>query len=152
MAFWTCYFLSCAYIEKFNKLIVVMEDIKMFIYILNFLYDGLKKKNNSKERLDFEIIKDTRYILQLAGIQKSFDFINISDRIIDTFEILNKYNLTMQDSIGIINKLINNNNNSWILENFKYANEEAELVLSSIINNAINRTRLRDACLTASCY
>lgn len=124
----------------------------MFIYILNFLYDGLKKKNNSKERLDFEIIKDTRYILQLAGIQKSFDFINISDRIIDTFEILNKYNLTMQDSIGIINKLINNNNNSWILENFKYANEEAELVLSSIINNAINRTRLRDACLTASCY
>jgi len=129
-----------------------MGDIKMFIYILNFLYDGLKKKNNSKENSDFEIIKDTRYISQLAGIQKSFDFKNINDRIIDVFEVLNKYNLTRQDSIGIINKLINNNNNLWILEKFKYANEETELALSSIINNAINRTRLRDACLTASCY
>ena len=128
-----------------------MGDIKMFIYILNFLYDGLKKKNNSKEHSDFEIIKDTRYISQLAGIQKSFDFKNINDRIIDVFEVLNKYNLTRQDSIGIINKLINNNNNLWILEKFKYANEETELALSSIINNAINRTRLRDACITASC-
>jgi len=124
----------------------------MFIYILNFLYDGLKKKNNSKENSDFEIIKDTRYISQLAGIQKSFDFKNINDRIIDVFEVLNKYNLTRQDSIGIINKLINNNNNLWILEKFKYANEETELALSSIINNAINRTRLRDACITASCW
>jgi len=150
MVFWTdCFFVYL--IGKFNKLIVMMEDIKMFIYILNFLYDGLKKKNNSKEHSNFEIIKDTRYISQLAGIQKSFDFININDRIIDTFEILNKYNLTMQDSIGIINKLINNSNNSWILEKCKCANEEAELVLSLIINNAINRTRLRDACITASC-
>ena len=124
----------------------------MFIYILNFLYDGLKKKNNSKENSDFEIIKDTRYISQLAGIQKSFDFKNINDRIIDVFEVLNKYNLTRQDSIGIINKLINNNNNLWILEKFKYANEETELALSSIINNAINKTRFRDAYLIASCY
>ena len=147
MVFWTNYYL----IGKFNKLIIMMGDIKMFIYILNFLYDGLKKKNNSKENSDFEIIKDTRYISQLAGIQKSFDFKNINDRIIDVFEVLNKYNLTRQDSIGIINKLINNNNNLWILEKFKYANEETELALSSIINNAINRTRLRDACITASC-
>ena len=124
----------------------------MFIYILNFLYDGLKKKNNSKENSDFEIINDTRYISKLGRIEKSFDFKNINDRIIDVFEVLNKYNLTRQDSIGIINKLINNNNNLWILEKFKYANEETELALSSIINNAINRTRLRDACITASCW
>lgn len=123
----------------------------MFIYILNFLYDGLKKKNSIRDHSNFEIINDTRYISELAGIQKSFDFININERIIDTFEILNKYNLTRQDSIGIINKLINNNNNSWILEKFKYANVEAELVLNSIINNAINRNRLRDVCLVASC-
>jgi hypothetical protein len=129
----------------------MMEDIKMFIYILNFLYDGLKKKNSIRELSKFEIINDTRYISELAGIQKNFDFININDRILDIFEILNKYNLTMQDSIGIINKLINNNNNSWILERFKYANVEVELVLNSIITNAINRSRLRDICLSASC-
>ena len=90
----------------------------MFIYILNLLNDGLKKKNNIYERSDFEIINDTRYISQLAGIKKSFDFKNINDKIIDIFEILNKYNLTNQDSIGILNKLIKNNNNSWILEYF----------------------------------
>jgi len=138
-------------IKEFNRFINMMGDIKVFIYIVNFLYDGLKKKSNTQEHLDFEIIKDTRYISQLAGIQKSFDFRNINDRIIDIFEILNKYNLTRQDSIGIINKLINNNNNLWIVEKFKYANEEAELALSLIINNAINRNRLRDTCITANC-
>ena len=122
----------------------------MFIYILNFLYDGLKKKNNINEHLEFEIIKDTRYISQLAEIKKNFDFKKISDRIIDIFEILNKYNLKNQDSIGIINKLMKNNNNSLILENFYESNEEPELVFSSIINNAINKNKLRDVCITIS--
>ena len=126
-------------------------DIGVFIYILNFLYDGLKKKNNINEHLEFEIIKDTRYISQLAEIKKNFDFKKISDRIIDIFEILNKYNLKNQDSIGIINKLIKNNNNSLILENFYESNEEPELVFSSIINNAINKNKLREVCITISC-
>jgi len=125
-------------------------DIGVFIYILNFLYDGLKKKNNINEHLEFEIIKDTRYISQLAEIKKNFDFKKISDRIIDIFEILNKYNLKNQDSIGIINKLMKNNNNSLILENFYESNEEPELVFSSIINNAINKNKLRDVCITIS--
>ena len=111
----------------------------MFIYILNFLNDGLKKKNCIYECSDFEIIKDTWYISQLAGIKKSFDFKNINDKIIDIFEILNKYNLTSKDSIGIFNKLIKNNNNSWILEYFYNGHEEPELVLSSIINNILEK-------------
>ena len=90
----------------------------MFIYILNLLNDGLKKKNNIYERSAFEIINDTMYISELACIKKSFNFKNINDKIIDIFKILNKYNLTYKDSIGILNKLIRNKNNSWILEDY----------------------------------
>jgi len=113
----------------------------VFIYILNFLNDGLKKKNLIYECSDFEIIKDTWYISQLAGIKKSFDFKNITDKIIDIFEILNKYNLTSQDSIEIFNKLIKNNDNSWILEYFYNGDEESELVLSSIIHNIFEKNK-----------
>jgi len=122
----------------------------VFIYILNFLYDGLKKKNKIHEDVYFEIINDTKYISQLAVIKKSFDFKKINNRIIGIFEILNKYNLTNEDSIGIVNKLIKNNNNSWILDNF-YISKDSELILSSIINNAINKNELREVCIAISC-
>lgn len=112
----------------------------MFIYILNLLNEGLiKKKINICERSDFKIIKDTYYITQLAGIKKSFDFKNITDKIIDVFEILNKYNITSQESIGIFNTLIRNNENLWIAEYFNNGDEKSELVLSSIINNIFEK-------------
>jgi len=122
----------------------------VFIYILNFLYDGLKKKNKIHEDVYFDIVNDTKYISQLAVIKKSFDFKKINNRIIDIFEILNKYNLNNEDSIVIINKLIKNNNNSWILENF-YDSKDSELILSSIINNVINKNELREVCIAISC-
>ena len=115
----------------------------MFIYILNLLNDSLKKKNNIYERSDLEIINDTWYISQLAGIKKNFDIKNITDKIMDVFEVLNKYNVPNQDSIGILNKLIKNNNNIWILEHFYNGDnnikEESELVLNSIIKNTLEK-------------
>ena len=111
----------------------------MFIYILNFLNDGLKKNTNTCKHSDFQIIKDTWYISQMAGIKRSIDFKNITDKIMDVFEILSKYNITNQESMGILNKLIINNNNSWILEYFYNDAEEPELAFSSIINNIFEK-------------
>lgn len=113
----------------------------MFIYILNLLNDSLRKKKNSceREQLNVQIINDTKYISQFAGIKRNFDIKIIKDKIMDIFEVLNKYNLNREDIIGILNKLIKNNNNMWILEYFytgdKNIKDESEVVLNSIITN-----------------
>lgn len=113
----------------------------MFIYILNLLNDSLRKKKDSceREQVNVQIINDTRYISQFAGIKRNFDIKIIKDKIMDIFEVLNKYNLNREDIIGILNKLIKNNNNIWILEYFhtgdKNIKDESEVVLNSIITN-----------------
>ncbi|MCE5221252.1 MAG: hypothetical protein LLF98_08285 [Clostridium sp.] len=121
----------------------------MFIYILNLLHDGLKKKNNIYEYSAFEIINDTMYISELACIKRSFNYKNINDKIMDIFRVLNKYNLTDKDSIEILNMLIRNKNNSWLLE-YHYKNEynskkvELESALRLIINNTFDKTKMID--------
>ena len=114
----------------------------MFIYILNLLHDGLRKKNNKNECSACEIINDTRYISQLAGINKSYSFKKIYDKVINLFEVFSKYNLTAKDSMEILQKLIQNNNNAWLLENiyksyFIDINDESELAYRSIIKDII---------------
>jgi hypothetical protein len=117
----------------------------VYIYILNLLNDCLKKKNNIYERSAFEIINDTMYISELACIKRSSNFENINDKIVDIFEILNKYNLTSKDSIGILNILIRNKNNSWLFEDYNksdyYYKEESKLALSSIITNTFEKAK-----------
>lgn len=110
----------------------------MFLYILNLLNDGLRKKNDTDEGSALEIINDTIYISQLAGIKKSLNFENINDKIVNIFEILDKYNLTTKDSIGILNKLIINNNNSWITEKLYNSNNNKKNELESFLNATIN--------------
>lgn len=119
----------------------------MFIYILNLLNDGLKKKRNVCERSSFKIINDTHYISELAGIQRNFDIKIITDKIMDIFDILISYNLTRQDIVGVFHKLIKNNNNSWILEYFYNGDtnikEQSEGILNSIIVNIVENIYAR---------
>ena len=119
----------------------------MFIYILNLLNDGLKKKRNVCERTSYEIINDTHYISHLAGINRNFDIKIIADKIMDVFDVLISYNLTRQDIVGLFHKLIKNNNNSWILEYFyngeNNIREESESIFSSIIFNIVENIYAR---------
>lgn len=117
----------------------------MFIYILNLLHDGLRKKNNKNDCSACEVINDTRYISQFAGINKSYSFKKIYDKVINIFEVFNKYDLNAKDSMDILQKIISNNNNSWILENiyssyFVNSNDESELAYRSIIKDILENT------------
>lgn len=118
----------------------------MFLYILNLLNDALKK-NKVSQLPAFEIINDTTYISKLAGIRKNFDFNNFSDNVIKIFELFNKYSLTLTESMGILDKLILNDRNSWILERiyggiYIYEKDKARLDLSFIINNILRKSKL----------
>lgn len=120
----------------------------MFIYILNLLNDSLKK-NKICPLPAFEIISDTTYISKLADIKRNFDFNIFSDKIIDIFKVFNKYKLTLTDSLGILNKLILNDNNLWILDNIskefsKDLNDklELELNLDSLINSILLKYKI----------
>lgn len=87
----------------------------MFIYILNILNDN-NRINNISKYSSLEIINDTNYISQLGGIRKDLDNASISDRLRAIFKIFDKYNLSSNDNICIMNKLIMNKQNLWILE------------------------------------
>jgi hypothetical protein len=108
--------------------------------MVNFLNDGLKAKNKDCEISTSEVIKDTLYVMELAGIKKSFDFKEICEKISNIFEILQKYDLAANDIINILSKLINNKNNSWILEKiYKYctcSNDKYELPLYEFMLSA----------------
>lgn len=119
----------------------------MFIYILNLLNDGIRKQNKYKFS-NIEIISDAKYISKLTGIKKNCDFENFSNRVTEIFELLSKYNLSVKDSIEILNKLILNENNSWILENIykkKYENTKikSEFVFSSVINSILEKNKFK---------
>jgi hypothetical protein len=118
----------------------------VFIYILNLLNDGLKK-NNIYRLSSIEIINDAVYISKLAGLKKNFELKNFSDKVVDIFEILNKYNLTINDSFEILNKLILNDNHSWVLENIYnnlYLNkkDKFDFDLSSILKNILSKVEI----------
>lgn len=118
----------------------------MFIYILNLLNDSLKK-NKIYSLPAFEIINDTTYISKLAGIKRNFDFNSFSDNVIDIFKVFGKYKLTLTDGLGILNKLILNNNNSWILDNIRKefcidSIDELELNLDSLINSILLKYKI----------
>ncbi len=118
----------------------------MFIYILNLLNDSLKK-NKVCSLPAFEIINDTTYISKLAGIKRNFDFNSFSDNIIDIFKVFGKYKLTLTDGLGILNKLILNNNNSWILDNIRKefcidSIDALELNLDSLINSILLKYKI----------
>jgi hypothetical protein len=118
----------------------------MFIYILNLLNDSLRKNNLCRVPA-FEIISDTTYISRITDIKKNFDFNNFSDKIINVFEIFNKYKLTLTDSMGILNKLILNANYLWVLEKihneiYISSKDKLELDLSYIVHSILQKYRI----------
>ncbi|EKQ56383.1 MULTISPECIES: hypothetical protein [unclassified Clostridium] len=109
----------------------------MFIYILNLLNDGLKRTSCFCDRSALEIINDTKYITQVAGIKPRFNLSEIAGRISNIISILNKYNLGIREKLDILNKLIINKDNDWLIKHIYNNNDigESGLSINSILTN-----------------
>ncbi|WP_242832598.1 hypothetical protein [Clostridium saccharoperbutylacetonicum] len=112
------------------------------------LNDALKK-NKIDNLPAFEVIDDTTNIAKLAGIKRNFDFKCFNDKIITIFRLFSKYKLTLTDSIDILDKLIINEKNSWILKNiygdvYIYEKEKSRLDLIFLINHILNRYKIME--------
>lgn len=122
-------------------------DVKVFIYILNLLNDGVRKDKCISENLALEIINDTRYIIELGGIKKGAEFKLISERLGYIVELLFKYNLTFKESMCILKKILYNKKNIWILESFYNIDYRSRLDISnltlySIISEILQKVKL----------
>jgi hypothetical protein len=113
----------------------------MFIYILNILNDSLRRNGHDNNFLPLEIMKDTKYIIELGGINKNVDLNIISDRLNNIVELLWKYNLSFKETMDTLSKLLNNEKYIWILEHFNSSNVySSNIIFSSVINEIIQKT------------
>ena len=137
----------------------------MIIYILNILHKSINMKFNKNEMslLGYTLMNDARYISSFADIKKSNSVSDINDKLTNFFEIIKKYRISLTDTFNILEEVIGNNNNRWIIEevyNFNgkynmnelllskyvgeiiYCNEEKNIDLDSIYKHAPNLRRV----------
>lgn len=137
----------------------------MIIYILNILHNSVNMKfsENEASLLGYTLMNDARYISCFAGIKKFNSIPEINAKLINFFEIIKKYRVSANDTFNILEEVIGNNNNRWIIEevyNYNgkynindlclskyvgeiiYCNEEENIDLDSIYKSAPNLRRV----------
>lgn len=128
----------------------------MFIYILNLLNDGKKRKKNDYEILATDILNDTKYIYELGGIRKNIDLNIIGDRLNNIVELFYKYNLSLKESKVTFDKLLNNRRNIWILEHFYNFGvnkiiDSSNLGLRYIISDILQKSKIGNDDININC-
>lgn len=115
----------------------------MVLYVLNLLHDNLK--NNMKvcgqSNIGYAPMQDAGYIASFAGIKENTSIDIINSSLMNIFEILKKYNVSILDTLDILDIMLGNPYNSWIVDKYYTNNNNEELVLTSIVNDIINRDR-----------
>ena len=114
----------------------------MIIYILNILHKSINMKFNKNEMslLGYTLMNDARYISSFADIKKSNSVSDINDKLTNFFEIIKKYRISLTDTFNILEEVIGNNNNRWIIEevyNFNGKYNMNELLLSKYVGEII---------------
>lgn len=114
----------------------------MIIYILNILHKSINMKFNKNEMslLGYTLMNDARYISSFADIKKSDSVSDINDKLTNFFEIIKKYRISLTDTFNILEEVIGNNNNRWIIEevyNFNGKYNMNELLLSKYVGEII---------------
>lgn len=93
----------------------------MIIYILNILHKSIQKKlDKNKESIDetvsSELMSDAQYVLYFGEIKKSNSISEINSKLTKFFEIIKKHRVSVNDTFSILEEVIGNDTNRWIIE------------------------------------
>lgn len=93
----------------------------MIIYILNILHKSIQKKlDKNKESIDkiasSELMSDAQYVSYFGEIKKSNSISEINSKLTKFFEIIKKHRVSVNDTLNILEEVIGNDTNKWIIE------------------------------------
>lgn len=93
----------------------------MIIYILNILHKSIQKKlDKNKESIDetvsSELMSDAQYVSYFGEIKKSNSISEINSKLTKFFEIIKKHRVSVNDTLNILEEVIGNDTNRWIIE------------------------------------
>lgn len=93
----------------------------MIIYILNILHKSIQKKlDKNKESIDetvsSELMSDAQYVSYFGEIKKSNSITEINSKLTKFFEIIKKHRVSVNDTFNILEEVIGNDTNRWIIE------------------------------------
>lgn len=93
----------------------------MIIYILNILHKSIQKKlDKNKESIDetvsSELMSDAQYVSYFGEIKKSNSISEINSKLTKFFEIIKKHRVSVNDTFSILEEVIGNDKNRWIIE------------------------------------
>lgn len=93
----------------------------MIIYILNILHKSIQKKlDKNKESIDktvsSELMSDAQYVSYFGEIKKSNSISEINSKLTKFFEIIKKHRVSVNDTFNILEEVIGNDTNRWIIE------------------------------------
>ena len=93
----------------------------MIIYILNILHKSIQKKlDKNKESIDetvsSELMSDAQYVSYFGEIKKSNSISEINSKLTKFFEIIKKHRVSVNDTFNILEEVIGNDTNGWIIE------------------------------------
>lgn len=93
----------------------------MIIYILNILHKSIQKKlDKNKESIDKtvsnELMSDAQYVSYFGEIKKSNSISEINSKLTKFFEIIKKHRVSVNDTFNILEEVIGNDTNRWIIE------------------------------------
>ena len=118
----------------------------MILYVVNLLYDNIKKKIEiiNKDSIQTKLFNDARYIAEFAGIKKTTNIYDINSGLINIGEIIKRYNVCTVDALDVLQIILGNRNNNWIIKRcFKESleNNGNEVILTKVVNDIIERDR-----------
>ena len=92
----------------------------MIIYILNILHKSIQKKlDKNKESIDetvsSELMSDAQYVSYFGEIKKSNSISEINSKLTKFFEIIKKHRVSVNDTFSILEEVIGNDTNRWII-------------------------------------